>query len=128
MRKLTFSTAIIVLLLALTACAGPAEKLKEADNGKTIDLKAGETFTVSLEGNPTTGYSWEVAAIEPALVELVSEPDYKSDSMLIGSGGVFTFTFKAVSAGSSGVRLIYHRAWEEDVAPLEMFEVQVNVK
>ena len=128
MKKLTFIAAFIVLLIALAACSGPAAKLEQADNGKTVDLKTGDTFTVSLEGNPTTGYSWEVAGIEPAIVELVGEPDYKSDSNLIGSGGMFKFTFKTVAPGTSNVKLVYHRAWEEEIAPLYEYGVVVNVK
>jgi inhibitor of cysteine peptidase len=128
MRKFTFIAVFIVLLLALAACGGPVAKLDQADNGTSLDLKTGETFTVSLEGNPTTGYSWEVAGIEPAVVALVGEPDYKSDSNLIGSGGMFKFTFKAAAPGTSSVKLVYHRPWEEDVEPLEVFEVTVNVK
>ena len=128
MRKFTFIAVFIVLLLTLAACGGPVAKLDQADNGTSLDLKTGETFTVSLEGNPTTGYSWEVAGIEPAVVALVGEPDYKSDSNLIGSGGMFKFTFKAAAPGTSSVKLVYHRPWEEDVEPLEVFEVTVNVK
>lgn len=128
MKRTNLIAAFIVMLFALAACGGPVAKLEQVDNGATIDLKTGETFTVTLEGNPTTGYSWEVAEIDPAIIELAGEPDYKSDSMLIGSGGVFKFTFVAVGAGTSRVKLIYHRPWEEDVEPLEIFEVQANVK
>lgn len=128
MKKITTIAVFTVLLIALSACSGPAAKLEKKDNGTLVDLKAGETFTVSLEGNPTTGYSWEVEGIDPAVIELSGEPDYKSDSSLVGSGGMFKFTFKAVAAGASSLKLVYHRPWEEDVEPLETFEVLVNVK
>jgi len=128
MKKCSLIAVLIVLLFALAACGGPAAKLEQADNGVALDLKSGQTFTVSLEGNPTTAYSWEVAEFDPAVVELAGEADYKADSMLIGSGGVFKFTFKALAAGSTSLKLVYHRPWEEDVEPLEVFEVTVNVK
>lgn len=128
MRKITLIAAFIVLLIALAACSAAVAKLEQADNGKTVDLKTGETFTIALEGNPTTGYNWEVSEIDPTVAQLVGEPDYKSDSKLIGSGGMFKFTFKAVAPGTSHVKLVYHRPWEEDVAPIEEFEVTVNVK
>ena len=128
MKKHKLIAVFIVSLIALAACGAPAAKLVEADNGKIVDLKTGETFTISLEGNPTTGYSWEVSGIDPAVVEQVGEPDYKSDSSLIGSGGMSTFTFKAVASGSAPVMLVYHRSWEKDVAPMYEYEVMVNVK
>jgi len=128
MKKCSLIAVLIVLLFALTACGGPVAKLEQADNGADVNLKSGQTFTVSLEGSPTTGYSWEVTEFDPAVIEWSGEADYKADSMLIGSGGVFKFTFKAVAAGTSSLKLVYQRPWEEDVEPLEVFEVQVNVK
>ncbi len=128
MKKLTLIAVLIVALTALAACGGPVAKLVESDNGTVVDLKTGEMFTISLEGNPTTGYSWEVSGIDPAVVELAGEPDFKSDSNLIGAGGMFTFTFKAAAAGNAPITLVYHKPWEEDVAPLKEFMVTVNVK
>lgn len=128
MKKRFVVVVFVVILLALAACSAPAAKLKLADSGSTLDLKSGQTFTVTLAGNPTTGYTWELKEIDPAVVELVGEPEYKSDSALIGSGGVFSYKFKTVAAGTSNLKLVYHRPWEEDVEPLEVFTVQVNVK
>lgn len=128
MKKFTLIAVFIVSLFALAACGGPVAKLGEADNGKSVDLKTGDTFTIALEGNPTTGYSWEVSGIDPAVVEQVGEPDFKSDSKLIGAGGMFTFTFKAVAPGSAPVTLVYHRSFEKDVDPMYEYEVMVNVK
>ena len=128
MKKNKLIAIFIVSLFALAACGVPVAKLVEADNGTSVDLKTGETFTISLEGNPTTGYSWEVSSIDPAVVEQVGEPDFKSDSKLIGAGGMFTFTFKAVSPGSAPVMLVYHRSWEKDVTPMYEYQVTVNVK
>ena len=128
MKKHKLIAVFIVSLFALAACGGPVAKMVEADNGTSVDLKTGETFTISLEGNPTTGYIWEVSGIDPAVVEQVGEPDFKSDSKLIGAGGMFTFTFKAVAPGSATVTLVYHKSWEKDVAPLYEYEVMVNVQ
>jgi predicted secreted protein len=47
---------------------------------------------------------------------------------MIGSGGAYTFTLKALTPGSTTVKLIYHRSWETDVEPIEVFEVTLNVK
>jgi predicted secreted protein len=32
--------------------------LTEADAGRTIELRTGDRLSISLGGNPTTGYSW----------------------------------------------------------------------
>jgi inhibitor of cysteine peptidase len=128
MKKRFVVVVFVVILLALAACSAPAAKLKLADSGSTLDLKNGQTFTVALEGAPTTGYIWELKEIDPAVVELVGEPEYKSDSILIGSGGVFTYKFKTIAAGTSNLKLVYYRPWKDNVEPLKVFMVQVNVK
>lgn len=128
MKKLVAVILISGFLFALASCSAMAIKLGEDDNGKTFTLAAGDKFTVSLPGNPTTGYTWEVNEIDPAVIELVAEPEYKADSNLIGAGGIFTFTFKALAPGDAAVSLIYHRSWEEGVAPLGSFSVSVSVK
>jgi len=127
MKKVFLSAAFIVSLMILTACSSAAVKLDEQGNGQSVELDTGQKLTVSLAGNPTTGYSWEVSEIDPAVVELVGEPDYKTDSKLIGSGGVYTFVFKGVAPGQSSIKLVYHRSWEEGVAPEEEYEILVNV-
>jgi len=128
MKKNSLAATFIVSLMILTACSSAAVKLDEQGNGQSVELEAGQKLTVSLAGNPTTGYSWEVSEIDPAVVELVGEPDYQSDSDLIGSGGVYTFVFKGVGPGQSGVKLVYHRSWETDVEPEKEYEIFVNVK
>ncbi len=48
------------------------------------------------------------------LLEQVGEPVYTPDqteSDVVGSGGVYTFTFKAVAEGEAAVKLVYSRAW-----------------
>lgn len=128
MKRIFLSAVFIVSLMILTACSSAAVKLDEQGNGQSVELKAGQKLTVSLAGNPTTGYSWEVSEIDPAVVELVGEPDYKTDSKMLGSGGVYTFTFKAAAAGTTNLKLIYHRSWEEGVDPEKVYEVTLNVK
>jgi len=47
----------VSLFLASCSPLGQAE-LTEENNGETIRLKVGQTFTLKLESNQTTGYSW----------------------------------------------------------------------
>ena len=127
MKNLALITAIIVMLFSLSACGGSTVKLDETTNGQTVALKVGQKLTISLEGNPTTGYSWDVSEIDQAVIEQVGEAEFKSDSNLIGSGGLVTLTFNGVAPGETRIKLVYHKAWEEDVPPLEEFEIFVKV-
>jgi len=128
MNKFAFIAAFLALLMTLAACSSAAVELDAQENGQSVEVASGDKFTITLEGNPTTGYSWEVSEFDQAVVELVGEPDYKTDSKMIGSGGVYTFTFKAAAAGTTNLKLIYHRSWEEDVEPEKVYEVTLKVK
>jgi predicted secreted protein len=73
MKKNTpiFMAALIALLLTLTACGTAAVKLDEEHNGGSVEVNSGDKITITLEGNPTTGYSWELSELDQAVVELV---------------------------------------------------------
>ena len=102
--------------------------LNEDGNGSTIAIDCGETFLIILEGNPTTGYTWEVETIDATILQQLGEADFTPDSDAIGSGGKLTFRFRAISSGQSPLKLIYHRPWEQDVPPLKTFELTIIVK
>ena len=96
-----------------------------ADNGKAIEIGVGETFSVLLEGNPTTGYGWQVKTTDESVVSS-AEPTYVTDSDLVGSGGLYTFTFTATGPGQMQVELVYLRPWEQ-AEPLQTFTLTVTV-
>jgi len=132
MRKqfFTFGSALLLAVLG-GACSSAAAGLVELgpeDNGSSVILPAGDNLSITLEGNLTTGYSWEADPLpDPAVLELVEEPSYESSSKALGAGGKFTFTYRAAGEGQTNLRLIYHRPFEPDVPPLEVYELTVRV-
>ena len=56
--------------LLLGACAAP---LTVADNGRRIEIPIDGVVEVELEGNPTTGYSWEIAAYNKQVLQPVGD-------------------------------------------------------
>jgi len=120
--------------LALSAMAvgcAPAREVKLGTdaNGREIEIKKGQPLAIALEGNPTTGYTWEVQEpLDEQVLRQVGEAEFKPESDQIGAPGVLTFRFEAVNAGCTILQLVYHRPWEEDVEPLEVFSVQVIVR
>ena len=115
-------------LILLTACGGGEIKLNAADNGQAITAAVGQTLVIELVSNPTTGYSWQIDQIDAAILQQVGEVQYASDSNLTGSGGVETFTFTVVGSGETTLTLIYHRTWEEGVAPIDIFILPITVE
>ncbi len=126
--------SVIVSLSVVYSCAGPStpaaatRRLTESDAGGSIALRVGDKLEVVLSGNPTTGYQWEIGAGDAAILRPSGEPLFVADSSAVGSGGKFTFSFEAVGAGQTGLKLIYHRPFEKGVPPLQTFQVTVTVK
>jgi len=82
---------------------------------------------ISLEGNPTTGYTWEVAEMDGGVLRQVGESEFEPESDAIGSGGVQILRFEPVNNGQTDLELVYHRSWE-DKEPVETFSIQVVVR
>jgi inhibitor of cysteine peptidase len=103
----------------------------EADNGKNISLKNGDTFYLRLKENPTTGYSWQLNLSQG--LNNVSEkyyppePSKESQQPLVGAGGVHIWEIKVVTEGSQQVKGIYKRPWENTTGTEDSFTLNVEV-
>ena len=124
---------ILMLLLSVFlaagcgSAAGKEVKLNAGDSGRQIALEEIQALIISLESNPTTGYSWGVAELENPILRQVGEMDYEPQSDLVGAPVVETICLEATSTGQMSLELAYRRPWETDADPLETFMVQVVV-
>jgi inhibitor of cysteine peptidase len=130
MRKIVLTIAIAITALTLLAACKPAG-LTEFDNGRTIEISKGASFTIALQSNPSTGYAWTVAAVDSAILQQQGDKVYEqgnTDPNIVGAGGTETLTFKGLTSGQTTLRLVYSRVWETDVLPIETFEITIVVK
>jgi inhibitor of cysteine peptidase len=121
---------ILSVCAALAACSANADhiKLTAADAGSTVNMRVGETLEISLEGNPTTGYTWELSPDQQDLLVQDGQTQFKADTTLLGSGGLVTLQFKPLGQGTAELKLIYHRTFEPPQAsPLRTFTIKVVV-
>ena len=120
---------VAVVLAAVSGCgAKSALALEAKDNGRQIELEKGQTLAINLEGNPSTGYTWEMVESEDSILRQVGEIEFEAESDLVGAPGTQTLRFEAVESGQTELKLVYHRPWETDVEPLETFTLQVTVR
>lgn len=98
-----------------------------SDDGSSVTIDLGDVLVISLEGNPTTGYTWEPQDLDETVLTLSGEPVYEPASDALGASGTLTFTFEPVAAGEVDLTLVYHRPWES-VPPLDTFGVTVTVR
>jgi len=114
MKKLfVFIYLIVFCTLGTSACA-------------SFDKQA----VISLDGNPTTGYSWTYRQTKEGIVQEVSNEYKTEESALVGSGGTFIFIFEGINQGETELIFEYLRPWEKDIKPIEtktyIFEVDAD--
>ena len=131
--KTSIAGGVLIILLTLIGILmtyTPGERqLTEADNGSTVELTRGQVLNITMEANPTTGYTWDVIeAPDEQVMRQVGEIAFTPESDAIGAGGVQIIRFEVINEGRTSLTLVYHRPWETDVEPLKTFSVQVVVQ
>jgi predicted secreted protein len=95
----------------------------------TIEAKAGDTFTIPLEANHTTGYSWRLAQTpDPAILKQAGEKYEEDNSGGVGAGGVETWTFQAMAKGTVTLVFEYARPFEKNVPPAKTSKFKITIK
>ena len=121
----------LALLAACSTQPKPSVSVEEKQLGRCpMQLHSGQTLTVTLPSNPTTGFRWEVRdgaanVLQSLGPEVYSNPE---DAGLVGAGGISTWRFMAREPGEGRLLLTYQQPWEPNVPPAETFECEVRVK
>ena len=128
-RRILFIIALACVLFSTTGCGSSKIDVTSADNGKQLNVNVGEQIVVALNGNPTTGYTWEAKDLDTSMIQQVGSTGFKSNNPgLVGSGGIQTLTFKTLKTGTTNLTLVYHRSWETNVDPLHTFAITLIIK
>ena len=99
----------------------------------SVRLKPGETYSLTLKGKGSAGYSWayEVTGDTGSVAVTITGAGRPPDS---GSKPPGTYSVdeqvivRAVSVGQATIHLFLRRSWEKDKAPLQDKTVKVDVR
>jgi predicted secreted protein len=136
MRRLWTNFLIILLLAALAAApAGSAnyspKLLTGKDNGKTLEIRVGERFTLDLR-NPASGGFAEISPVfDPGVIRLVSQdllPPLWTPEPKFGDFGRLVMVFEAVAAGNTDLTINVIRPRGRTKAPLPFMKIAVKVR
>ncbi len=99
--------------------------------GNHITAQLGQTFTIEIPGNITTGFIWRQTKdnASQSIVTTVGE-DYRSEKSKIpvsGAPGTHFFKFRAKEVGECILRFEYLRPWETDDPLVETKEYHITV-
>jgi inhibitor of cysteine peptidase len=128
MRRL-LSGLILGLLISSWATAAQLD-LTEKENGKDLWMDRGDLLLFRLPSNPSTGYSWSVAASKLGLLLQQGEAACeipKSAKGRVGAGGTEVWRFRAVREGTLTLTFSYARVWEKGVPPVRKLSWPVTI-
>lgn len=120
-----FAIGRVFFLLFLCGIAFVAAglTLTEGDEGRAIELEAGELFQIALEANPSAGFNWEPALFNESVIRML-DTAFIPDTAALGSSGKQLLRFKALASGYTLLRLIYRRSFEKNVPASKSFEIR----
>ena len=106
---------------------------KEAQISRQVEVKTGEVFTVALDSNATTGFSWTVQAkiadgniLKQTGHEYVA-PRTDNTKPVAGMSGIEEWWFTAGQTGSTTATMNYSRPWEGGEKNVRTFVLTVKV-
>jgi inhibitor of cysteine peptidase len=144
--KLVLLGMVAIISLTLMACGGAesAAELKQwgisasCDNfseqgniTKNLEVAVGDTITVTLCSNASTGFRWSEAAQigAPALIQQVEHKFVAPEGEgLVGAPGQEVWTFKALEKGTTTIAMEYSRPWEGGEKGVWTFVLTVTVE
>ena len=101
----------------------------DADKGAQVRLKVGDSFSIRLRSNPSTGYMWSVAPESTGAVSLTgSSSTEPPENGMVGQPIFQIFDFKAVKRGKGVLALHYVRSWEKPAADETRFTLRIAVR
>jgi len=139
--KLIMVCAVTAALLCLCACSPKSASVEVSCDdfmklqhiSKEVQVPVGDSFTVTLCSNPTTGFRWsESAQIDDQTV--LQQADHKFISPESepppppGTPGQEVWTFQALKKGKTTVSMEYSRPWEGGEKGTWTFVLMVTVK
>jgi inhibitor of cysteine peptidase len=95
------------------------------DKEENITVRKGQEFTITLDSNPTSGYKW-VPTFNTYTISIISHNFQPTSPILIGGSGKDRYTFKAINSGSTVLKMVYKRSWEQQFVAEKNFFVYVT--
>lgn len=135
MKKYQHLIILTLITILLTACgvAAPTEEVAAdepipTDPDQTIEVKAGEEFTITLETNPNTGLHWEVAVeLDATILDLNSiKKEFIAKTDREDSPGWDIWTFRAIAPGETTITLGYYRGFTDVASRTVVFNIVVK--
>ncbi|QLF92230.1 protease inhibitor I42 family protein [Pseudomonas sp. ABC1] len=99
------------------------------DKNCPLKLQNGQTLTLDLTSNPSTGYRWKIEEASSDILKSLGPEVFRSSRKdVVGADGISSWRFQAVQAGSGRLILSYQRPWENNSEPADLFDCRIEVE
>jgi inhibitor of cysteine peptidase len=138
--KLIMAGLTAVMALSLLACSPASTEvfieipiddfMNQKHISGQVEVTAGESFTVTLGSNPTTGFQWseEAQISDTGVLKQTGHEFIPPEEAIPGAGGKEKWTFEALKAGTATVSMEYSRPWEGGEKGEWTYNLTVTVK
>jgi inhibitor of cysteine peptidase len=143
--KLALVFAVAAISALLVACAPASAQVsvevscddfyQQQHISEGVEVAVGDSFTVALCSNPSTGFQWsETAQISDETVlqqtghEYLAPQGEAGEPPATGAPGQEIWTFEALEKGTSSLAMEYSRPWEGGETGEWTFNLTVVVK
>lgn len=110
MRRAALPAAVVAALAFASASSARVLGLGPPANGKTIHVHVGATVEIQLSGNASTGYSWQLAAVNLDVlrpIDIGFRNPAPTKPPAVGRPGTYVIDLLARAKGTTTVRLEY---------------------
>lgn len=116
-------TAVIIVFTGAGCAQSPDRSAMGSQTYTSEDTliraSVGVEFTIILDSNPTTGYSWDFSSPpDERIIKLIDDTFQPPITRLKGAGGKQLWTFSPMGEGETTISLKYVRPWEKDTPPV----------
>ncbi len=129
MKKFFLFSALAVF--GLFACKQQSKVLQTVESSKLtgqMKVKLGETVKINLRSNASTGYAWDLGhKLDKNVLEFTERVFVEDENpgMMVGVGGIETWSFKGLKKGKAFVHMVYARG-DQDPKEEKIYEVTVE--
>jgi inhibitor of cysteine peptidase len=106
------------------------ELMQNKQIAKTLEINEGDTLTLALGSNPTTGFSWTEQTLisDKTIIEQTNHESVAPATNALGAAGREVWTYRAMKAGTTEISTEYSRPWIGGEKAEWTFKLTLTVK
>lgn len=127
-KKILAAAAILAFLIS--GCTNsPAVLVKAGSGDQTLTAKAGKSFSIQLEAQLSTGYSWKLIDAPASLITVKEDVlTEKSDNNKTGGFEIQEFVLKSMEKGELTLTFKYAQHWKKKPEFTKTSVVKVRIE